>query len=62
MGKFEVIGPILNGLNKAVHILQIGNSVQDIINMVMVAVLDAQCVENRHDKHCKDDFMGDFTK
>jgi malate dehydrogenase (oxaloacetate-decarboxylating)(NADP+) len=62
VGKFEVIGPILNGLNKAVHILQIGNSVQDIINMVMVAVLDAQCVENRHDKHCKDDFMGDFTK
>jgi malate dehydrogenase (oxaloacetate-decarboxylating)(NADP+) len=47
IGKFEVIGPILNGLNKSVHILQMGTSVSEIVNMVTVAVLDAQCVEKR---------------
>lgn len=47
MGKFEVIGPVINGMNKAVHILQMGSSVQEIINMVMVAVIDAQCVQKR---------------
>jgi len=47
MGKFVVIGPILNGLNKSVHILQMGSTVQEIIHMVMVAVIDAQCVQER---------------
>lgn len=47
IGKFEVIGPILNGLNKSVHILQMGTSVAEIVNMVTVAVIDAQCVERR---------------
>ncbi len=45
IGKFEVIGPILNGLRKSVHILQMGTSVSEIVNMVTVAVVDAQCVE-----------------
>jgi len=47
MGKFEVIGPIINGLSKSVHVLQIGSSVSEIVNMVMIAVMDAQCVEKR---------------
>jgi malate dehydrogenase (oxaloacetate-decarboxylating)(NADP+) len=47
IGKFEVIGPILNGLRKSVHILQMGTSVSEIVNMVTVAVTDAQCVERR---------------
>jgi len=47
IGKFEVIGPILNGLNKSVHILQMGTSVAEIVNMVTVAVIDAHCVEKR---------------
>lgn len=38
----EAIGPILVGLNKSVHVLQMGASVREIINMVKVAVVDAQ--------------------
>lgn len=56
LGKFEVIGPVLNGLNKSVHILQMGSSVQEIINMVMVSVLDAQCVQRRENNGDNDDF------
>ena len=53
MGKFEVIGPIINGLSKSVHVLQIGSSVSEIVNMVMIAVMDAQCVEKRgSDNEC----------
>ena len=53
MGKFEVIGPIINGLSKSVHVLQIGSSVSEIVNMVMIAVMDAQCVEKRgSNKEC----------
>ena len=47
LGKAEVIGPVINGLSKSVHVLQIGSSVAEIVNMVMIAVLDAQCVEKR---------------
>jgi malate dehydrogenase (oxaloacetate-decarboxylating)(NADP+) len=47
MGKFEVIGPVINGLSKSVHVLPIGASVSEIVNMVMIAVMDAQCVERR---------------
>ncbi len=42
MAKFEVIGPILNGLNKSVHVLQMGSGVNEIVNMITIAVLDAQ--------------------
>ena len=38
----EAIGPILLGLNKSVHVLQLGSSVREIVNMVKIAVLDAQ--------------------
>jgi malate dehydrogenase (oxaloacetate-decarboxylating)(NADP+) len=38
----ESIGPIVMGLNKPVHILQLGSSVDEIVNMVCVAVVDAQ--------------------
>jgi len=38
----EAIGPILLGLNKSVHILQLGSSVREIVNMVTIAVVDAQ--------------------
>ncbi len=47
MGKFEVIGPVINGLSKSVHVLPIGASVSEIVNMVMIAVMDAQSVEQR---------------
>lgn len=60
VGKFDVIGPILNGMNKSVHVLHFGNSVQEIINMVMVAVLDAQCVQSRGTGKCKEDYKTIF--
>lgn len=39
---FEIIGPILNGMNKPVHVLQMGSGVNEIVNMIMVAAMDAQ--------------------
>ena len=41
-GAAEAVGPVLMGLNKAVHILQLGSSVREIVNMVTIAVVDAQ--------------------
>ena len=38
----DSIGPILLGLNKPVHVLQLGSSVRSIFNMVLIAVVDAQ--------------------
>lgn len=38
---FEIIGPILNGMNKPVHILQMGSSVNEIVNMILIAGMDA---------------------
>lgn len=42
MGVGEAIGPILLGMNKPVHILQLGSSVREIVNMVTIAAVDAQ--------------------
>ncbi len=44
-GALDVVGPIINGMNKPVHVLSLGASVDEIVNMVMVAVLDAQAKE-----------------
>lgn len=38
----EAIGPILLGMKKPVHVLQIGSSVREILNMITVAVADVQ--------------------
>lgn len=38
----DAVGPILLGLKKPVHVLQLGSSVRSIFNMALVAVLDAQ--------------------
>ncbi|WP_375585902.1 NADP-dependent malic enzyme [Cyclobacterium xiamenense] len=42
IGNAEAIGPILLGMNKSVHVLQLGSSVREIVNMVAIAVVDAQ--------------------
>jgi malate dehydrogenase (oxaloacetate-decarboxylating)(NADP+) len=42
MAEKEVIGPLLLGMKRSVHILQMGSSVREIINMVRIAVVDAQ--------------------
>ncbi|MBC6990998.1 NADP-dependent malic enzyme [Hymenobacter sp. BT491] len=42
IGGAEVIGPVLMGMRKPVHILQLGASVREIVNMAAIAVVDAQ--------------------
>ncbi|HYJ38813.1 MAG TPA: NADP-dependent malic enzyme [Chitinophagaceae bacterium] len=42
VGGADAIGPILLGLKKPVHVLQLGSSVRSIVNMAMIAVIDAQ--------------------
>jgi malate dehydrogenase (oxaloacetate-decarboxylating)(NADP+) len=44
IGDSEAIGPLLMGMKKPVHILQLGSSVREIVNMVTLAVVDAQRV------------------
>ncbi len=41
-GVAETIGPVLLGMKKPVHILALGSSVREIVNMVAIAVVDAQ--------------------
>lgn len=42
IGGAEAIGPILMGMKKPVHILQLGSSIREIVNMAAIAVVDAQ--------------------
>ncbi len=42
IGDSDAIGPILLGLKKPVHVLQLGSSVHNIVNMALIAVTDAQ--------------------
>ena len=41
----ESVGPILLGMRKPVHILQLGSSVREIVNMIAIATVDAQSKE-----------------
>lgn len=43
----DSIGPIMLGLRKSAHILQLGASVEEMVNMAAVAVIDAQEREKR---------------
>lgn len=42
IGQATVIGPILMGMKKPIHILQRGATVDDIINMTAIAVVEAE--------------------
>ncbi|QTD36605.1 NADP-dependent malic enzyme [Polaribacter batillariae] len=46
----ESIGPIILGFAKPVHILQLGASVDEMVNMAALAVVDAQQKEKRRKK------------
>lgn len=41
-GAVEAIGPLLIGVNKSAHVLQMGSSVREIVNVTTLAVVDAQ--------------------
>jgi malate dehydrogenase (oxaloacetate-decarboxylating)(NADP+) len=42
IAKIEKIGPILMGLRKPIHVLQLGSTTREIVNMIAIAVVDAQ--------------------
>ncbi len=42
IGETEAIGPVLLGMKKSVHVLQLGSSVREIVNMATIAVVDSQ--------------------
>jgi len=46
----ESIGPIMLGMKKAVHILQLGASVEEMVNIAAVAVVDAQQKESHQNE------------
>ena len=47
LNKADSIGPIMMGMKKPVHIMQLGANVDEIVNMVAIAVVDAQEREKR---------------
>ena len=53
LNNVESIGPIMLGMRKPVHILQLGASVEEIVNMAAVAVVDAQQKEKRLKEQAK---------
>jgi malate dehydrogenase (oxaloacetate-decarboxylating)(NADP+) len=57
IGDVEAIGPILTGMKKSIHILQIGSSVREIVNMVTIAVVDAQIKRKYAIQEAKEKFM-----
>lgn len=50
IGMSETVGPIQMGLKKPIHILDVESSVRDILNMVTIAVIDAQVEELKNKK------------
>jgi malate dehydrogenase (oxaloacetate-decarboxylating)(NADP+) len=42
IGSADSIGPVLLGMDKPVHVLQLGSSVRNIVNMTLIAVMEAQ--------------------
>lgn len=55
LGGADAIGPVLLGLKKPVHVLQLGSSVRSIMNMALIAVVDAQI-------KCKNSTTEEFVK
>lgn len=54
VGSADAIGPVLLGLDKPMHVLQLGSTVRNIVNMTLIAVLDAQ-LKNPQDKEAKEE-------
>ncbi len=47
LDKVDSIGPIMLGMGKPVHIFQLGASVEEMVNMAAIAVIDAQEKEKK---------------
>jgi malate dehydrogenase (oxaloacetate-decarboxylating)(NADP+) len=50
LNKSDSIGPIMLGMGKPVHIFQLGASVEEMVNMAAIAVIDAQEKEMKKSK------------
>ena len=50
IGNADAVGPILLGMNKPVHVLQLDSSVREIVNMVTIAVVDVQSRKRESNK------------
>lgn len=50
LGGAHAIGPILLGMNKAFHVLQMGSSVREIVNMAAIAGIHARLLEKINNK------------
>ena len=46
VSNLDIIGPVLLGLNKSIHVLQMGASIRQIVDMVGIAAIQAQ--DNKH--------------
>ena len=42
VAKIEKVGPILLGLKKPAHVLQLGSTTREIVNMIAISVVEAQ--------------------
>jgi malate dehydrogenase (oxaloacetate-decarboxylating)(NADP+) len=62
LGGAEAVGPILLGLKKPVHVLQLDSSVREIVNMVTIAVVDAQTKEEQETSTRKKGLFSRSTK
>ena len=51
--KAENIGPIMLGMSKPVHVLQLGASVEEMVHMAAITVIDAQKKKQREEKYAK---------
>lgn len=47
LGQVEIIGPILLGIRKPIHVLQQQSSVREIVDMAAITVVDAQTKEDK---------------
>lgn len=53
LGNMDAIGPVLLGSKKAVQVLQLGSQIRQIVNMALVAVLDAQMKNPKTKSECE---------
>ncbi|MCV9928538.1 NADP-dependent malic enzyme [Flavobacterium sp. LS1R49] len=53
LNKVDSIGPIMLGMGKPVHIFQLGASVEEMVNMAAIAVIDAQEKEIKKNNSAK---------
>ena len=47
LSNFDTIGPILLGLKKSIHIVQLESSVKEIVNITKIATAVAQTKRNK---------------